>query len=169
MIRLLSVNFKGFKSTIEKGEYRVRVDGQDASEENLTQVSTYRLHEDSVVHIVPVISGAKRNGIFQVIIGAALIGAAFITGGASISAWGAISTSLAVAGGAMVLSGVVTMLTPVPEFGKGQQQENRSDSTSFSNLDNVEPQGRPVPVAYGLIMAGSGVVAQSLRTRDVEI
>lgn len=167
-IRLISVQIPEFKKTLEKGFYRLRVDKQETNEESLEQNITYHLHEKSVVHIVPVVAGAKEGGLFGLIGGALLIGAAFFTGGASIAAWGTLQMGLAIGGGALMLNGVAQMLTPTPKM-QEQQKNDDNRSTSFSNLDNMTPQGRPVPLIYGEMMIGSLVVAQQLETFDEEI
>lgn len=68
------------------------------------------------IHLVPVIIGSKRAGLFQTILGVALIGAAtFFSGGtlagafASTGVWGG---ALALTGASMALGGVVQMLSP---------------------------------------------------------
>lgn len=164
-IRLLTSQLPKLKSMLKNGYYRLRVDKQETDSESLNQNMSYCLHENSIVHIVPVIQGAKEGGLFGIVLGAVMIGAAFFTGGTSIAAWGAMQTGLAMAGGAMMLSGAAMMLTPLPKVNEQKQQE-QSKSTSFSSLDNMIPQGRPVPLIYGEIMIGSLVVAQQLETMD---
>lgn len=164
-IRLLVSQLPKMKKIMMDGQYRVRVDKQETTDETLNQNLTYALHENSVVHIVPVVQGAKEGGLFGIVLGAVMIGAAFFTGGASIAAWGAMQTGLALAGGALMLSGAAQMLTPTPKMGD-TTAANSERSTSFSNLDNMTPQGRPVPLLYGEMMIGSLVVAQQLETMD---
>ncbi|ECW2477483.1 tail assembly protein, partial [Salmonella enterica subsp. enterica serovar Florida] len=98
-----------------EGWYQVRIAGEDVSEDTLST----RLHEPlppgAVIHIVPRMEGAKSGGIFQVVLGAVAIAAAFWTGGASMAAWGALSTGLFTAGASMMLGGVAQMLTPQPK------------------------------------------------------
>lgn len=168
-VRLLTSQLPKLKALMQKGYYRLRVDKQDTDDKSITQNLTYTLHESSVVHIVPVVQGAKQGGLFGIIAGAVMVVAAFWTGGASMAAWGALQTGMAMAGGALMLSGVATMLMPVPKMGDTKSAEQSERSTSFSSLDNMTPQGRPVPLCYGEIMTGSLVVAQQLETFDEEI
>lgn len=164
-IRLLTSQLPKLKAMLKNGYYRLRVDKQETNGDSLNQNLSYCLHENSVVHIVPVVQGAKEGGLFGIVLGAVMVGAAFFTGGTSIAAWGAMQTGLAMAGGAMMLSGAAMMLTPLPKVSEQKTQE-QSKSTSFSSLDNMIPQGRPVPLIYGEIMIGSLVVAQQLETMD---
>lgn len=156
----------GFRQRLSEGWYQVRIAGQDTSADNLTA----RLHEPlppgAVIHIVPRMEGAKSGGIFQVVLGAVAIAAAFWTGGASMAAWGALSTGLFTAGASMMLGGVAQMLTPQPKAPSMHSADNGKQNTYFSSLDNMVAQGNPLPVAYGEVMTGSRRISQELSTRD---
>lgn len=149
-----------------EGWYQVRIAGEDVSEDTLST----RLHEPlppgAVIHIVPRMEGAKSGGIFQVVLGAVAIAAAFWTGGASMAAWGALSTGLFTAGASMMLGGVAQMLTPQPKAPSMHNADNGKQNTYFSSLDNMVAQGNPLPVAYGEVMTGSRRISQELSTRD---
>ncbi|EEF9465893.1 tail assembly protein [Salmonella enterica] len=165
-IRALAVQIPGFRQRLSEGWYQVRIAGEDVSANNLTA----RLHEPlppgAVIHIVPRMEGAKRGGIFQVVLGVVAIGAAFLTGGASMAAWGALSTGLFTAGASMMLGGVAQMLTPQPKAPSMHNADNGKQNTYFSSLDNMVAQGNPLPVAYGEVMTGSRRISQELSTRD---
>ncbi|EID3015296.1 tail assembly protein, partial [Salmonella enterica] len=111
----LAMQIPGFREKMTEGWYQVRIAGEDVSEDTLST----RLHEPlppgAVIHIVPRMEGAKSGGIFQVVLGAVAIAAAFWTGGASMAAWGALSTGLFTAGASMMLGGVAQMLPPQPK------------------------------------------------------
>lgn len=149
-----------------EGWYQVRIAGEDVSEDTLST----RLHEPlppgAVIHIVPRMEGAKSGGIFQVVLGAVAIAAAFWTGGASMAAWGALSTGLFTAGASMMLGGVAQILTPQPKAPSMHSADNGKQNTYFSSLDNMVAQGNPLPVAYGEVMTGSRRISQELSTRD---
>lgn len=151
---------------MNEGWYQIRIAGEDVSGQTLSA----RLHEPlppgAVIHIVPRMAGAKSGGIFQVVLGAVAIGAAFLTGGASMAAWGALSTGLFTAGAGMMLGGVAQMLTPQPKAPKMSHADNGKQNTYFSSLDNMVAQGNSLPVAYGEIMTGSRRISQELSTRD---
>lgn len=151
---------------MSEGWYQVRIAGEDVSAGNLTA----RLHEPlppgAVIHIVPRMEGAKSGGVFQVVLGAVAIAAAFWTGGASMVAWGALSTGLFTAGVSMMLGGVAQMLTPQPKAPSMHSADNGKQNTYFSSLENMVAQGNPVPIPYGEIMTGSRRISQELSTRD---
>ncbi|EGJ0543395.1 hypothetical protein IHA24_000642 [Salmonella enterica] len=123
---------------------------------------TARLNESlppgAVVHIVPRMAGAK-NGIWQVVAGAALIGASFIPGLNAVAA-----AVLFSAGTSMALGGVAQMLTPVPKTPTVGQTDNGKQNTYFSSLENMVAQGNPVPVLYGEMKIGSRVISQMMST-----
>ncbi|EOD6655089.1 tail assembly protein [Salmonella enterica] len=162
----LAMQIPGFRQRMNEGWYQIRIAGEDVSEQTLSA----RLHEPlqpgAVIHIVPRMEGAKRGGFFQVVLGAVAIGAAFLTGGASMVAWGALSTGLFTAGVSMMLGGVAQMLTPQPKTPSMHNADNGKQNTYFSSLDNMIAQGNPVPVPYGEIMTGSRRISQELSTRD---
>lgn len=151
---------------MNEGWYQIRIAGEDVSEQTLSA----RLHEPlppgAVIHIVPRMEGAKSGGVFQVVLGAVAIVAAFWTGGASMAAWGALSTGLFTAGASMMLGGVAQMLTPQPKAPSMHSADNGKQNTYFSSLENMVAQGNPVPVPYGEIMTGSRRISQELSTRD---
>ncbi|EKL0020647.1 tail assembly protein [Salmonella enterica] len=162
----LAMQIPGFREKMTEGWYQVRIAGEDVSEDTLST----RLHEPlppgAVIHIVPRMEGAKSGGIFQVVLGAVAIAAAFWTGGASMAAWGALSTGLFTAGASMMLGGVAQMLTPQPKAPSMHSADNGKQNTYFSSLDNMVAQGNPLPVAYGEVMTGSRRISQELSTRD---
>ncbi|ECX7840873.1 tail assembly protein [Salmonella enterica] len=162
----LAMQIPGFREKMTEGWYQVRIAGEDVSEDTLST----RLHEPlppgAVIHIVPRMEGAKSGGIFQVVLGAVAIAAAFWTGGASMAAWGALSTGLFTAGASMMLGGVAQMLTPQPKAPSMHNADNGKQNTYFSSLDNMVAQGNPLPVAYGEVMTGSRRISQELSTRD---
>ncbi|EEP9439260.1 tail assembly protein [Salmonella enterica subsp. enterica serovar Reading] len=162
----LAMQIPGFRQRMNEGWYQIRIAGEDVSEQTLSA----RLHEPlppgAVIHIVPRMEGAKSGGVFQVVLGAVAIVAAFWTGGASMAAWGALSTGLFTAGASMMLGGVAQMLTPQPKAPSMHSADNGKQNTYFSSLENMVAQGNPVPVPYGEIMTGSRRISQELSTRD---
>ncbi|MDA1380541.1 hypothetical protein PCI56_13170 [Plesiomonas shigelloides subsp. oncorhynchi] len=100
---------------------------------------------DAVVHIVPVVSGAK-NGWFQTILGSALLAVSFFTPFSFISA--GVYAAMGTIGASMALGGVASLLTKTPTL-QSRSTDNGKDNTYFSNLDNTIAQGSFVPLLYG--------------------
>lgn len=119
------------------------------------------------IHIVPVIGGSK-NGFGQIFIGAALIGASFIPGmNAAVwaSAPGYLGTmtfsSMAFGlGFSLALGGVSQMLSPAPKAQAPSERPENKPSYVFDGPVNMTAQGQAVPIGYGRMIVGSGVISQ---------
>jgi len=111
----------------------------------------FTLSGTTEIRIVPVISGSKTGGLFQTIVGVALIVASFIPG----------FQALMPVGIAMTLGGVVQMLSPVPKAASQQEQSSSENKPSylFNGAFNSTQQGLPVPIVYGQMLVGSSVVS----------
>ncbi|EFO6629565.1 tail assembly protein [Salmonella enterica] len=160
-IHALAIQLPGFRQRMNEGWYQVRIAGSDVAPDTLTARLNEPLPAGAVVHIVPRMAGAAKNGIWQVVAGAALIGASFIPGLNAVAA-----TVLFSAGTSMALGGVAQMLTPVPKTPTVGQTDNGKQNTYFSSLENMVAQGNPVPVLYGEMKIGSRVISQMMSTRD---
>ena len=120
------------------------------------------------MHFTPTLKGSKRGGLFGVIAGAAIIAGAFALGPLGLGIIGSNAALLAGGiGASLLLGGVAQMLTKMPEMKAGKEKE-RVQSTSFSNLSNMAAQGKPMPLAYGLIRVGSLIISQGVETMDVD-
>ncbi|EAO2626554.1 DUF1983 domain-containing protein [Salmonella enterica] len=137
-IHALAIQLPGFRQRMNEGWYQVRIAGSDMAPDTLTARLNESLPPGAVVHIVPRMAGAK-NGIWQVVAGAALIGASFIPGLNAVAA-----AVLFSAGTSMALGGVAQMLTPVPKTPTVGQTDNGKQNTYFSSLENMVAQGNPV-------------------------
>ena len=71
--------------------------------------------------------------------------------------------ALVAAGIGMVAGGVAQMLTKPPKM-KEYSGTDAGRNSAFSNLSNTTAQGRPMPLAYGRVYAGSRVVSQGVES-----
>ncbi|HDL5866919.1 TPA: tail assembly protein [Mannheimia haemolytica] len=169
-IRALCSQLTGLRETLRDGIYKVRIGKQYLDASALEKGLFYCLKKGQTIHFTPVIQGAKSGGIFQAVLGVALIGAAFFLGPVG---WGVLGASSAMMMGAMgasmLLGGVAQMLTKMPNAPNIGNEKEKENSTSFSNLNNLVAQGKPVPLAYGLIRTGSLVISQGVETMTVEV
>ena len=70
-------------------------------------------------------------------------------------------------GASMALSGVMTLLTKTPDMNNSRIDEGeKKQSTSFSNIRNLTPQGRPIPLLYGKMMTSLVLISQGVETFD---
>ena len=181
-VRALECNFPGFMSELREGNYHVvkgnpRVDGVSLDAEWLASPLPMSVTE---LHFIPVPqgSGGGKNGkgIFSMILGVALIAAAFWTGGGTLA--GAFSilgvevsfTQIALIGASMFLQGAAALLTPSPKVADYTQRERPEERASFifNGPVNVTQPGAAVPICYGKFLVGSVVLSGALISEDVE-
>ncbi|WP_223538799.1 tail assembly protein [Pseudomonas sp. BF-R-12] len=158
--------FSALKHTIPGFEDFIRDSGRRGlryaifrNRENVGE-SEFTLSGSTEVRIAPVISGSKRAGLLQTVVGVVLIAASFFVPGSTPAALAA-SSALLGTGIALTAGGVIQMLTPVPKA-PGQQEQGVTEnkpSYLFNGAFNSTQQGLPVPVVYGQMLVGSSVVA----------
>ena len=172
-ISFLVNNFEGIDRYMNPKYYQVKVGNYDIDESELA----YPVGQEDI-HFIPAISGAGR-GFGKILLGAALIGAAFLVpGGLSLSSGistgfgfakaGALAKGLVYVGASLVLSGVSDLLFPLPEPQKFSSEEDPQLSFSFSGVQNTSRAGTPVPIVYGEIFTGSVVISAAIDTNQVE-
>ncbi|MBB8062561.1 tail assembly protein [Escherichia coli] len=161
-IRALATQLPVFRQKLNEGWYQVRISGRDAGENELSARLNEPLANGAVIHIVPRLAGAKSGGIFQAVLGAALIATAIWMPGLSIVA----SNLMFSLGAGMVLGGVAQMLAPKAKTPKVSATDNGKQNTYFSSLDNMVAQGNVLPVLYGEMRVGSRVASQEISTAD---
>ena len=120
-----------------------------------------------VIRIVPVVMGSKKAGVLQTILGAVLVvvGALGATigqawGGA---AWGPAAMKI---GAAMMLGGVVQMLSPQPAGLASKQSADNQASYAFGGVTNTAAQGYPVPLLYGKRRIGGAIISAGIYVED---
>lgn len=167
-IRALCSQLTGLRETLRDGIYKVRIGKQYLDASALEKGLFYCLKKGQTIHFTPVIQGAKRAGVFNVVLGAALIGASFFIPAAGLLG-GLITKGMVIGVGAsMLLGGVAQMLTRMPKALNMGNEKEKESSTAFSNLNNLVAQGKPVPLAYGLIRTGSLVISQGVETMTIK-
>ncbi|MNX84398.1 Bacteriophage lambda tail assembly protein I [compost metagenome] len=95
------------------------------------------------------------------VLGAALIVGGFFVSTLSFGGAAPLGGIMAKVGIAMIIGGVVQMLTPVPKTGSQQDQAGTENKPSylFNGAFNSTQQGLPVPIVYGQVLVGSSVVS----------
>ncbi len=177
-IRFLMVNFPQLEKHMADRYYKVAINDWELEEKELHYPNG---QED--IKIIPVVGGEGGRGLGRVLFGAALIGAAFLTGGASLGAsgltfqtgtiagvgsYGAVAAQAAVyVGASLVLQGIATMLTPVPTV--SEREQDPRNSFNFSGIQNTSRAGVAVPVIYGEVLTGSVVISAGIETAQVEV
>lgn len=116
-----------------------------------------------VIRIVPVITGSKRAGLLQTVIGVVIIALAWWNP----LGWSAAAVQFGYAAGAsMALGGAMQMLSPQPKGLSTQDGPNNRPSYSFNGPVNTSVQGNPVPLLYGRMIVGSAVISAGIFSED---
>jgi predicted phage tail protein len=174
-VSFLIHNFPEVERYMGPKYYQVKVGNYEIDENEIS----YPVGQEDI-HFIPVISGAGR-GIGKVLLGAALIGGAFlftpltmgsffspIVAPGSFAAAGAMTKAAIGIGASLVLSGVSDMLFPLPKLPDFNSEEDPQLSFNFSGIQNTSRAGTPVPIVYGEIFTGSVVISAAIDTNQVE-
>ena len=173
VVSFLVNNFPQVEKYMNPQYYQVKVGNYAVDEEEI-----YHPIGQEDIHIVPVISGAG-GGMRKVLLGAALIGIAFATGGASLTKSGLVfeasrlggaylAQTFVYTGAFLVLNGVSEMLFPLPKPKEFKSEQDPQLSFSFSGTQNTSSAGTPVPIVYGEIVTGSVVISGAVDTQQVQ-
>lgn len=106
------------------------------------------------IRIVPVITGSKRAGLLQTIVGAVLLVA---------SIW---FPALAPAGIAMVAGGVIQMLSPQAGGLKTSAAPENTPGYAFGSAKNTTASGNPVSLCYGRRRWGGAIISAAIYAED---
>lgn len=182
VVHALTSQIPKLRQFIQQGLFTVRVGREYLDSRYLEQGLSQKLKDDATIHFTPTLKGSKGGGLRRVIAGVAIVAGAVALGPLGLGVLG--TTSAMMIGGlgaSMVLGGVAQMLTKMPTM-RGvstktgaikpesvkSKQEEKKQSTSFSNLSNMVAQGKSMPLAYGLIRTGTLVISQGVETMDVD-
>ncbi|EOX8910365.1 tail assembly protein [Citrobacter freundii] len=119
-----------------------------------------------VIRIIPVVIGSKKAGLLQTVLGAVLVVVGVAVGYLSGGTLSAVGYGAAKLGAAMMLGGVVQMLSPQPAgLASKQDAENRA-SYAFGGVTNTAAQGNPVPILYGRRRIGGAIISGGIYVED---
>jgi len=169
--RFLRANFPDLEKYMSCQYYKVKMNGNDLTEEELS------LKSEGVIQIIPIATGSIP---FVAGVGALFAGSAVAAGttflGAGFLATAA-SAALKSIGTSMLIGGVTQMLTPTPNITQPTSSAstgmNRSDATledsnyNFSGITNVSRAGVTLPVVYGEVFVGSILVSNGVDTAQL--
>ena len=174
-VSFLLNNFPQLERHMSPNYYQVKVGDYDIDE---TEIHHPIGQQD--IHFVPVIAGAGRGGLGKLLLGAVLIGAAFLMPAGSgltlleglkagsLAKVGMLTKTMLYVGASLALQGVTELLFPLPKDNGFDSEQDPKLSFSFSGLQNTSRAGVPVPIVYGEIMTGSVVISAAIDTNQVE-
>ncbi|OFS72064.1 phage tail protein [Pseudomonas sp. HMSC08G10] len=166
--------FKALKATLAGFEEEIqRLDGMGlrfAVFRNRQNVGIEEFDRGGVreLRIVPVISGSKRGGLMQTVVGIALIAAVAIfapAGLGAIGAGGAWGVTGAV-GLSMAIGGVIQMLSPQAKGLSQSTAPENMPSYAFGSAKNTTASGNPVPICIGERRWGGAIISASIYAED---
>ena len=173
-VSFLINNFEGIEKYMNPKHYQVKIGNYAIDESELS----YPIGQEDI-HFIPVITGAGRGGLGKILLGAALIGLAFVVpGGLALSSGistgfgfanaGFLAKSLVYVGASLALQGVSELLFPLPKPPKFESEEDPRLSFSFGGTQQTGRAGTPVPLVYGEIFTGSVVISGGIDTEQVQ-
>jgi predicted phage tail protein len=154
----------GFEQFLRQAEERgldfaVFVDDRNLAEAELD------LKDSSAgdIRIMPIIQGSKQAGMFQTLLGVALIVAGMFSGGSTTG----LGIALIAGGVAVGLGGVVQMLSPTTKANTNDKNEDGNNpSYGFGGAVTTIAQGNPYPLLYGEREIGGAVESGGIYTQD---
>jgi len=154
----------GFEKFLRTGEERGLVFSVFCGKRNAVEAEFDMQGSDNTdIRIVPLIQGSKQAGLFQVVLGVALVVGGLVSGGTST----ALGLGLLGAGAATGLGGVVQMLSPATTASVGSNNDDGNNpSYGFGGAVTTVAQGNPYPVLYGEREIGGAVESGGIYTQD---
>ncbi|PIJ48379.1 MULTISPECIES: tail assembly protein [unclassified Erwinia] len=157
--RALAVTIKGFEKFMITSKQRGLTYAVFKGKKNIGEDDLGFPVTGDVIRIVPVVMGSKRSGLFQTILGAALVAVGALTyaygGGVLIGP-----------GVALAAGGVIQMLSPQPTGLASKQDADNQASYAFGGVTNTASQGYPVPLLYGKRRIGGAIISAGIYVED---
>lgn len=164
--RALAATLKGFESFMISSKRRGLTFSVFRGKTNLGFEELSYPVTGETIKIMPVVIGSKRSGLFQTIIGAVLVvvgvAISYFTGGTA----SAVGAGIAKFGGAMLIGGVIQMLSPQPPGLAHKDDADNAPSYAFGPAVNTAAQGYPVPLLYGQRRIGGAVISAGIYIED---
>ncbi|PKB90893.1 phage tail protein [Ewingella americana] len=163
-IRALSVVVPGFEIFMNNSKRKGLTYAIFSGKKNISidELEMDKGEED--IRIAPMIMGSKRAGVFQTILGAAIIAASafygYVTQDWSTAAYGI------QAGAGIALGGVIQMLSPQTRGLANSQDADNKPSYAFGGPVNTNAQGNPVAWLYGRRRIGGAVISAGIFAED---
>jgi len=167
VFRALSSTVDGFEDYLREARAR----GLDfvifRDRRNIGQEEFSLIGPGDELRVIPVIRGSKRAGIFQAVLGAALIAGGIALGPAGAGLIGkGVALNVALVGASMALGGVVQLLSPQVAGMRVRQDPDNKPSYAFGGPVNTTASGNPVPLLYGQREIGGAVISAGIYAED---
>ena len=153
-IEAVTRQLEGFKADPIHGRQRIQVAGYN-------DINDLRAVNDNNedIHILPAIAFGKKGGLIQTIVGAVMVVAGILL---LSTPWG---VPLVLSGAAMMLGGIVQMLTPAPKLNVGDSQQQRSKY--LPPVQNTTRIGTHIPLLYGERRVAGQILSINIDSRNM--
>lgn len=157
VFKALKATLPGFEDEIKRLDrlgmrFAIFRNGRNVGEEEFDRSGTKE------IRIVPVVSGSKRGGLLQTIVGAVIFAASFVVPG--MQGWGQ------ALGASLMAGGVIQMLSPQAKGLSQSAAPENLPSYAFGSAKNTTASGNPVPICIGERRWGGAVISASIRAED---
>lgn len=164
-IKALSITIPGFERFLQTAKNKGLTFAVFNGKKNIgLDEITFTGRED--IRIAPLIIGSKKTGVFQTILGAVLVVAGtvitYLSGGTATP----LTSSMMMSGAAMMLGGVVQMLSPMQGGLASRQDPDNKPSYAFGGPVNTIAQGNPVSIGYGKRRVGGAIISAGIYAED---
>ncbi|WP_145482740.1 tail assembly protein [Yersinia rohdei] len=164
-IKALSSQIKGFKKFLSESESKGLTFAVFNGKRNIG-LNELELNGKAPIHIMPIIIGSKKAGVFQTILGAVLIAVGAVMTWMSGGTASPLAAGFFKVGAAMMLGGVVQMLSPQQGGLATRQSADNTPSYAFGGPVNTVAQGNPIPIGYGERIIGGAIISAGIYTED---
>lgn len=164
-IKALSVTIPGFERFLQTAKGRGLTFAVFNGKKNIG-LDEIKFSGREDIRIAPIIIGSKKAGVFQTILGAVMVAAGALISVYSAGSMSAFGSQLAWAGGAMMLGGVVQMLSPMQNGLARREDPDNKPSYAFGGPVNTIAQGNPVPIGYGKRRVGGAIISAGIYAED---
>ncbi|MCA7012528.1 tail assembly protein [Dickeya dadantii] len=161
-IRALCVLLPGFEAYLNTSKRRGLSYAVFSGKTNIGADELGADHGGSDIRIAPVITGSKQAGLFQTILGVALVAIGYFTFGTT----SAIGVGMIMGGASMALGGVIQMLSPQARGLAVSESADNKASYAFGSVKNTAAQGYPVPLLYGKRRIGGAIISAGIYVED---
>ncbi|ORJ51190.1 phage tail protein [Kluyvera intermedia] len=161
--RSLAATIPGFEKFMISSNRRGLTYAVFRGKKNISQDDLGFPVTNEIIRIVPVIIGSKKAGVLQTILGAVLV---VIGAVLNFTPFAAASPFFYQVGGAMIIGGVIQMLSPQPAGLASKHDADNKPSYAFGSVTNTAAQGYPVPLGYGKRRIGGAIISAGIYVED---
>lgn len=161
--RALAVTIKGFEQFMNTSKQRGLTYAIFRGKKNIGEDDLGFPVTGDVIRIVPVAIGSKKAGFLQTVLGAVLVAVGAVL---NFTPFAAASPFFYQAGAALIIGGIVQMLSPQTTGLASKQSADNQASYAFGGVTNTAAQGYPVPLGYGKRRIGGAIISAGIYVED---